>query len=152
GGDGATPNDVNDGDSGANNLQNFPILTGASTSGGSTTVDGTLNSGPTTTYVIDFYAGSSCGAAQRYLGSLQTNTIGNNASFSATGLATTSIGEQVMATATDLGGDTSEISACVVASGPTNAFTVTNTNDSGAGSLRQAILDANAHSGADTIT
>ena len=30
-------------------------------------------------------------------------------------------------------------------------FTVTNTNDSGAGSLRQAILDANATSGADTI-
>jgi hypothetical protein len=30
-------------------------------------------------------------------------------------------------------------------------FTVTNTNDSGAGSLRQAILDANATPGADTI-
>ncbi len=30
-------------------------------------------------------------------------------------------------------------------------FTVTNTNDSGAGSLRQAILDANANSGADLI-
>lgn len=33
-----------------------------------------------------------------------------------------------------------------------NAFSVTNTNDSGAGSLRQAILDANALSGADSIT
>src|SRR5947209_4202694 len=32
-----------------------------------------------------------------------------------------------------------------------NAYTVTNTNDSGAGSLRQAILDANANSGADTV-
>ena len=30
-------------------------------------------------------------------------------------------------------------------------FTVTNTNDSGAGSLRQAILDANANAGLDTI-
>ena len=30
-------------------------------------------------------------------------------------------------------------------------FTVTNTNDSGPGSLRQAILDANANSGADTV-
>jgi hypothetical protein len=30
-------------------------------------------------------------------------------------------------------------------------FTVTNTNDSGAGSLRQAIEDANADTAADTI-
>lgn len=35
---------------------------------------------------------------------------------------------------------------------PAATFTVTNTNDSGAGSLRQAILDANANPGADTIT
>ena len=32
-----------------------------------------------------------------------------------------------------------------------DTFTVTNTNDSGAGSLRQAIADANAHAGSDTI-
>ena len=31
-------------------------------------------------------------------------------------------------------------------------YTVTSPNDSGAGSLRQAILDAEAHAGADTIT
>src|SRR5438132_864793 len=30
-------------------------------------------------------------------------------------------------------------------------FTVTNANNSGSGSLRQAVLDANAHSGADLI-
>ncbi len=34
---------------------------------------------------------------------------------------------------------------------PAATFTVTNTEDSGAGSLRQAILDANANSGADAI-
>src|SRR5712691_228796 len=33
-----------------------------------------------------------------------------------------------------------------------NTFVVTNTNDSGAGSLRQAIIDANALAGTDTIT
>ena len=32
-----------------------------------------------------------------------------------------------------------------------NTFTVTNLSDSGAGSLRQAITDANANAGADTI-
>ncbi|HXG67024.1 MAG TPA: Calx-beta domain-containing protein, partial [Blastocatellia bacterium] len=35
---------------------------------------------------------------------------------------------------------------------PQATFTVTNTNDSGPGSLRQAILDANASAGADLIT
>ena len=41
----------------------------------------------------------------------------------------------------------------LAATGPISAvtFTVTNTNDSGAGSLRQAILDANASAGADDI-
>src|SRR5215831_14006619 len=33
-----------------------------------------------------------------------------------------------------------------------NTYTVTNTSDSGPGSLRQAILDANANPGADTIS
>ena len=33
-----------------------------------------------------------------------------------------------------------------------STFTVTNLNDSGAGSLRQAVMDANAAAGADTIT
>ncbi|HET9787638.1 MAG TPA: hypothetical protein VFP47_10915, partial [Pyrinomonadaceae bacterium] len=36
--------------------------------------------------------------------------------------------------------------------GAATTFVVTNTNDSGAGSLRQAILDANANPGADSIT
>src|SRR5262245_37505577 len=41
---------------------------------------------------------------------------------------------------------------CLAASSLAAAtFTVTNTNDSGAGSLRQAILDANANAGPDTI-
>ena len=35
---------------------------------------------------------------------------------------------------------------------PFASFTVTNTNDSGAGSLRQAIQDANTNPGTDTIT
>src|SRR5436190_10904711 len=38
------------------------------------------------------------------------------------------------------------------ASAEAATFTVTNLNDSGAGSLRQAILDANATAGADQVT
>jgi hypothetical protein len=37
------------------------------------------------------------------------------------------------------------------ATSPATTFTVTNTDDSGPGSLRQAILDANANAGSDTI-
>ena len=39
----------------------------------------------------------------------------------------------------------------VAPSSPTSVYTVTNTNDSGAGSLRRAINDANFYSGADAI-
>ena len=43
------------------------------------------------------------------------------------------------------------LSLATAVSSSAATFTVTNTNDSGAGSLRQAILDANANSGLDTI-
>ena len=46
-------------------------------------------------------------------------------------------------------GDTSEFSNAVVV---VNPFVVTNTNDSGIGSLRQAILTANREAGLNTIT
>ncbi|MFQ5627274.1 MAG: hypothetical protein ACE5I1_00825 [bacterium] len=40
---------------------------------------------------------------------------------------------------------------CAVSTVKANTFTVTNTNDGGAGSLRQAIIDANNNPGKDTI-
>ena len=45
------------------------------------------------------------------------------------------------------------VATLLAATGPISAatFTVTNTDDAGAGSLRQAILDANASAGADDI-
>ncbi|MCA9080419.1 MAG: DUF4347 domain-containing protein, partial [Planctomycetaceae bacterium] len=56
----------------------------------------------------------------------------------------------------ELGNVTTDIVFSEVAqadySGLLNTFTVTNTNDSGAGSLRQAIINANSLSGTDTIS
>ena len=43
------------------------------------------------------------------------------------------------------------VSMALWALAPAATFTVINTNDSGAGSLRQAILDANANPGTDLI-
>src|SRR5262249_34831523 len=47
---GVTPNDSGDGDSGANTLQNFPGLTTATTSGGTTTINGVLVSSSLTRF------------------------------------------------------------------------------------------------------
>jgi hypothetical protein len=54
-GDGVTANDAGDADSGANNLQNFPVLTSATTDGsGQLRVKGSLNSTASSYYRIEF--------------------------------------------------------------------------------------------------
>ncbi len=56
---GVTPNDVGDGDAGANRLQNFPVLTQIIASQTQTGVQGTLNSTAGGTFRIEFFANSS---------------------------------------------------------------------------------------------
>ena len=148
---GVTPNDLADADTGPNNLQNFPVLTAVP--GG---VTGTLNSIPVSTFTVQFFGNSSCdpsgnGEGQTFLGSTSVTTDSNG--NGAIPLFATAAGTIVTATAISSQSDTSEFSACVtVLTGPAS-FTVSNTNDSGAGSLRQAILNANASVGTfDTIT
>jgi CSLREA domain-containing protein len=55
---GVTANDEDDPDTGANSLQNFPIITSATRDSNAfmTTVSGTLNSTPNQTFLIEFYA------------------------------------------------------------------------------------------------
>ena len=60
-----------------------------------------------------------------------------------------SANDQLVLTATDANGNTSEFSTPVTVA---DTIEVTNTNDFGPGSLRQAIYDANATPGTDTIT
>ena len=158
-GNGVTANDANDADTGPNNLQNFPVLTSAVRNGSNTNVQGTLNSTPNTNgFIIEFFANATCdpagnGEGQRLLGTITVNTdASGNASVNTTITAATAGGESLTATATDPAGNTSEFSQCFTIQNTPQTFTVTNTNDAGAGSLRQAILDANANNVAtDTI-
>ena len=62
---GVTPNDAGDGDSGANNLQNFPVLTSAAMVGTSTAIEGTLNSTASTTFRIEFFSNQVSDASGR---------------------------------------------------------------------------------------
>ena len=93
---GVTLNDVGDGDTGANTLQNFPVITGAVSSGGATTITGTLNSTANTTFTLEYFASSAAdatgfGEGQTYLGSTSVTTDGSgNVSFTAAGPITAS--------------------------------------------------------------
>jgi len=103
-----TPNDPGDADTGANELQNFPVLSGSG---------GTLSSAPDRTYRIEFFANDSCdpsghGEGQTFLSAIEVTTDGTGmASFS------TPSASNLTATATDPDGNTSEFSACDVGGG-----------------------------------
>jgi hypothetical protein len=115
---GVTANDVLDPDSGPNNLQNFPVLTSATTTASGTAVVGTLNSLASTQYRIEFFANTTCdtsgnGEGSLFVGSTNVTTdASGNAAINFTispGLGPNAI---VTATATSPTGDTSEFSAC----------------------------------------
>lgn len=115
---GVTLNDAADVDTGGNNLQNFPVITSVTSTGGGTTIQGTLNSVANKTYDIDFYSNASCdasgnGEGARFLNSTQVTTdASGNAQFNVTFPETLAANRVVTATATDPSGNTSEFSAC----------------------------------------
>jgi hypothetical protein len=114
---GVTANDTDDPDTGANNLQNFPVLTAAtrSTANGLTTVAGTLNSNPSTEFKIELFLvvvdESGHGEAQALVASQNiTTNSGGDKSFTFF-VASLVAGQQVTATATSVtAGNTSEFS------------------------------------------
>jgi parallel beta-helix repeat protein len=118
--DGVAPNDAGDGDSGANGLQNYPVLTSAASGGNLTTVKGTLNSQPNSEYRLEFFFGdvgacdpSGNGEGRTFLGAGVATTNGSgNVSFTFVSNTSLGAGRLVAATATDAAGNTSEFSAC----------------------------------------
>ncbi len=116
--DGVTKNDgrAKDRDTGANNLQNYPVLSSAKAEGTTTTIKGTLKSTPRKNFTIQFFSNdqtdpSGFGEGEELLYQLdvKTNRRGSR-SFSFPVIGDLQ-GKFITATATnDLTGDTSEFS------------------------------------------
>jgi len=116
---GVTANDEGDGDTGGNNLQNFPIVSGAwGLPGGGTQIQGVLHSTPNAQFDLYFYENDACLPVSHrhlqgrsYLGSKQVTTDANGtAAYDVTLTPTIADGAHVSATATDDQGNTSEFS------------------------------------------
>ncbi|MDX6288051.1 MAG: hypothetical protein QOG53_3536 [Frankiales bacterium] len=104
---GPSINDPGDADGGANNTQNYPVLTSDAP-----VVEGTLDSTPNTAFTVELFSNSACdptgsgeGATFEESIAVTTNSSGQ-ASFSAT------LSGIITATATDPAGNTSEFSVC----------------------------------------
>ena len=119
---GVTPNDGCDGDSGANNLQNFPDLTSASSSVGNTAIQGSLNSTASTQFRVEFFSNTVCdgsgnGEGSAFIGSTIVTTDATClAPFNVNLPVSVPAGQFITATATDLQmvfDNTSEFSSCV---------------------------------------
>jgi len=114
-----TANDACDLDTGANQVQNFPVLSQAVT-GTTLGIRGTLNSTPNQSFRIQFYASPACdplynsGEGVIFLGA-RTVLTGNDcvASISTSFPPTVPAGYVITATATDAANNTSEFSSCV---------------------------------------
>ena len=118
--------DAGDSDTGPNNLQNYPIIKSVDY-GASTTVHGSLNSTPATTFDVDFYANPACDPraplgpqGEEYVGSTQVTTDGSgNAAIDFILPNALGGGQPVTAIATDPAGNSSEFSQSLILS--TNA-------------------------------
>ena len=146
---GVTANDPGDGDTGPNNLQNFPVLSAVYTSGSTVDLIGSLNSKASSYFRVEFFANTNAdatgyGEGTRSLGfaNVTTDSSGNGP-FKTSLSAALAVGEFVSATATRSDNtftnftDTSEFSANIAAlppladiittaAGPTSAFATSN--------------------------
>jgi hypothetical protein len=129
-GDGPTPNDPGDGDSGPNGLQNYPVLTTAWVGPATVRIQGALNSLASVLFLLQFYASPACdgsgfGEGETFLGTAKLMTDGTgNAAIDVTLPVPVALGSAITATANGPSG-TSEFSACVTAApAPLSYYTV----------------------------
>ncbi len=114
-----TPNDTCDTDTGGNDHQNYPIITGVALNSGIVTLSGTLKSGTNASYRLEFFGNPSCdpsgfGQGTVFLGATNVTTVNCDTAFTVT---FPNAGEYTLftATATDANGNTSEFSPCALA-------------------------------------
>ena len=113
---GCTQNDPGDHDTGANGLQNCPVITRVD-GGAVLYLEGSLNARPDTIYTLEFFVtpgdiSPTHGYGQQFLTWTQVHTDANgDASFNTTVGQPVGPGRAITATATDAQGNTSEFSA-----------------------------------------
>lgn len=117
-GDDVTANDNCDGDTGANNRQNYPVITSVTTGATTTTINGTLNSVAAADYRLEFFSNVACdstgsGEGQTFLGATTVHTDPScNVNFTFMAPNAAMSGPYITVTATDPNNNTSEFSAC----------------------------------------
>jgi CSLREA domain-containing protein len=157
GGNGVTPNDGEDTDTGPNNGQNFPVLSSATLSGGELEIQGVLDT-VGGTFRIEVFASEGCdpsgfGEGAQFVGFTNLVVDQPNEALTISALAAPGVdaGEAITTTATDAAGNTSEFSACVTVVADDQTLTVNAADDTNDGScdathcsLREAVLASNA--------
>ncbi len=118
GADGSTANDegAGDSDTGANNLQNFPVITLARNINGSMNIGVRLDSTPSQTFRFEFFSNPAATDEGKsfYTALSATDTDGDGViafTFNPGLTKAVAVGKEMTATATDANGNTSEISA-----------------------------------------
>jgi parallel beta-helix repeat protein len=133
-GEGVTANDANDGDSGANDLLNYPVIIAATETGGTISIDFDLDV-PAGDYRIEFFKNpsgadpSGYGEGQNFAATVSIAHTGGGVQSFSHGFSGT-VGDIITATATvDLGGgnygSTSEFSAAYTATDPPPDISIT---------------------------
>ena len=120
---GRTPNDMDDPDTGSNDLQNYPVIESAVYTGTMVTIGGRINTTPNSTQRLEFFANALCdpsghGEGETFLGATDVSVgAEGDATFSVSYAAPAGAGGFITSTATNPSGSTSEFSNCFDAAG-----------------------------------